>query len=122
MVGSPRRAPPFELDQCDRNLVEGGLAKPRAGYGGVELYVGVHAKAAALAMAFARSQRCPDGNKRLALILMLAFLGINGYEVVADEDETADMMLGAAIAADDDTALNQLRGWLENRVRPMENE
>jgi len=111
----------LELEQCSRHAVESGLAKPWAAFDGVELYVGLHAKAAALAMAFARSQRCPDGNKRLALILMGAFLGINGYEVIAEEDEAADMMQAVAEAPEDSIALNMLTDWLEDCVHPLEN-
>ena len=101
--------------------MESGLAKPWAAFDGVELYVGLHAKAAALAMAFARSQRCPAGNKRLALILIGAFLGINGYEAIAEEDEAADMMQAVAEAPEDSIALNMLTDWLEDCVHPLEN-
>ncbi len=37
-----------------------------------------------------------DGNKRAGLYAALAFLDKNGIEVIADEDETADMVLEVA--------------------------
>jgi len=103
-------------------LVDGALGKQSAGYGGVEVYVGLYAKAAALAMAFARFQRCPDGNKRIALILMFTFLAINGYLLTADQDESADMILAVAEAPTDEAAMNLLLGWLPSRVTAVEDQ
>jgi len=50
-------------------------------------------QAAALAHGIAESQPFLDGNKRIGLICLRAFLAINGYDVVASQDERADWMV-----------------------------
>jgi prophage maintenance system killer protein len=44
----------------------------------------------------AKSQACIDGNKRVALILLRAFLYINGARLNGDDDEIAARIIGAA--------------------------
>jgi death-on-curing protein len=84
------------LTDCNEHLVQSGLATPQAGFDGVEVYPGLYAKAAVLALAFARHQRCPNGNKRTAFILMIAFLAINGYLLEVSEDEATAVFLAVA--------------------------
>jgi death on curing protein len=103
-------------------LVDGALGKQTAGYGGFEVYAGLYAKAAALAIAFARFQRCPDGNKRVALILMFTFLAINDHLLTADEEEAADVMLAVAEAPSDEAAMTLLMDWLPSRVTAVEDQ
>ena len=50
-------------------------------------------QAAALAHGIAESQPFLEGNKRTALIAMRTFLAINGYDVVASQEEMADWMI-----------------------------
>ena len=51
-------------------------------------------QAAALAHGIAQSQAFFDGNKRLALVSMLTFLEVNGFEVSATDPELADWIIG----------------------------
>lgn len=46
--------------------------------------------------ALAKSQACPDGNKRIALILTLEFLALNGSTLEMPGDQLADLILSAA--------------------------
>jgi death on curing protein len=39
---------------------------------------------------------CRDGNKRGGLVAMLAFAGLNGLRIEADEDEMVDLVVGVA--------------------------
>ncbi len=48
----------------------------------------------ALAYGIAESQAFIDGNKRLALVSMLTFLEVNGYEVNPTDPEFADWIIG----------------------------
>jgi death on curing protein len=50
-------------------------------------------QAAVLAHGIAEGQQFIDGNKRTALIAMLAFLEINGWRVEASDPELADWIL-----------------------------
>ena len=51
-------------------------------------------QAAVLAHGIAESQAFIDGNKRLALVSMLTFLEVNGFEVSATDPELADWIIG----------------------------
>ncbi|MCW2970741.1 MAG: death-on-curing family protein [Solirubrobacterales bacterium] len=62
-------------------------------------------QAAVLAHGIAEGQQFIDGNKRTALIAMLAFLEINGWRVEASDPELADWILSfSAGATPDDVA------------------
>jgi prophage maintenance system killer protein len=65
-----------------------------------------------LALAFARFQRCPDGNKRLALILLFTFLAVNGYRLTAEQEEMVQVMLDGANAESDELARGKLSAWI----------
>jgi death-on-curing protein len=104
--------------------VEAALALPRATYGGQELYPDLLHKAAILAYSFAAAQRCPNGNKRLALLMLVTFLAINGVALIADEDEAADKMLEVAqtTAADQRVTVGGLASWIANHSRPLDDD
>ena len=69
--------PPFEL--VDQPLVLSALAHPFATAGGEDLYPTVRAKAAALFRGLVKNHGLRDGNKRLAVTVMTAFLLANGW-------------------------------------------
>jgi death on curing protein len=125
LAGEPGTAPPQPLWECpDRPLIESALAAPRAGFGDFERYPTLPEKAAALAYHLAKSQACPKGNKRVALILLVAFLRINGHTLTADvldpSDAAALMILGAAEAepADRDRVVEGLSEWMRAHIEP----
>lgn len=106
------------LTRCDRNTIELALAKPRAAFGGVEQYPTLADKAAALLYGLAKSQACADGNKRVALILVVEFLRINDARLQTKSGELADMILGAGAsdqARHDDVVLG-LAEWIHGRL------
>lgn len=95
-IGRPQVAPP-PLENCpDRGTIEQALATPRAQMFGTEFYPTLPHKAAVLLYTLAKSQACPDGNKRIALIVTASFLDINGAWLDADPDELFDAIIGAA--------------------------
>lgn len=71
--------------------MKSALARPRsyAHYEKADLAL----QAAALAHGIAESQTFVDGNKRLALVAMLAFLEINDYSVDASDVELAGWII-----------------------------
>src|SRR5689334_3204995 len=80
-------------------LAESALAAPFASFGGIDFYPEPHQKAAVLCSRIARNHALPDGNKRVALYLLLDFLGRNGYEWTephGGQDEIARVMWDVA--------------------------
>jgi len=72
-------------------------------------------KAAVLVYTLAKSQACRDGNKRVALIVLRAFLYVNGCHVTATSDELASAIITAAESerGDRDQEIIRLTAWLE---------
>ena len=121
MVGRPQLAPPEPLERCNRGTIETALAAPFAGVFDREFYPGLPEKTAVLLYTLAKSQACADGNKRIALILAEAFLALNGAELVATNDDVADMVLLAAESdmRDRDNVLQELTAWLQTAIGPL---
>jgi len=61
-------------------------------------------KAAALLHSRARSHALVDGNKRLALAGVIAFLGVNGQRLTLTNDEAYDLIMGVAGGELDDVS------------------
>ena len=93
----------------DLGLLESALHRPQTIVFGVESYKGVFDKAGALLQSLVKNHALFDGNKRLALSGTILFLGMNGYELVSDESETFEFMLGCARG---DFELEQITSWL----------
>ncbi len=60
---------------------------------GADAYPGLNGKAAALLHSLVTNHALVDGNKRLGLVAVLLFYGMNGYDLTANEDERVDLML-----------------------------
>jgi prophage maintenance system killer protein len=121
---APDLAPPIPLHDCDRSRIESALGVPRVGwpeYG--DKYKTLEDKAAALAVHLARSQACLDGNKRVALILLTAFLWMNGRRLedgVAQSEEPADVLMAAATSTEaEDDVIASVAEWLGRSTRPL---
>jgi len=52
--------------------------------------------AAAYGYGIVKNHPYRDGNKRVAFLTMVVFLGLNGFDVVADEADVVTAMLAAA--------------------------
>ncbi len=76
----------------NRDGLESALARPAAyaHYEAADLAL----QGAVLAHGIAEGQPFIDGNKRTALVAMLAFLEINGFRVQASDRQLADWILG----------------------------
>jgi death-on-curing protein len=77
----------------DYGLLEAALARPKATVLGADAYPSLHGKAAALLHSLARNHALVDGNKRLAWQATAVFMWINGYEVVAADDELFELVM-----------------------------
>ena len=79
----------------DIGLLESALAMPAATFAGRFLH-GIHEMAAAYLFHLAANHPFVDGNKRIGLMAMLAFLGLNGLRLRAAPGDLEDLVLGVA--------------------------
>ena len=80
----------------DHGLLQSALARPQASAFGVDAYLSLEEKAAALLHSLARNHGLVDGNKRLALAATLAFLGMNGVRLTLSNDEAYELVMAVA--------------------------
>lgn len=78
----------------DQGLLESALGRPlnKYAYGTEDLA----ALAAAYAFGLARNHAFVDGNKRIAFLAMVTFLGLNDIEFVVPETDAVAIMLALA--------------------------
>ena len=77
----------------DAGLLEAAAARPRATVFGRDAYPTLEDKAAALTHSIARNHALVDGNKRLALGGLIAFLGVNGRRLTLTNDQAYDLII-----------------------------
>ena len=77
----------------DEGLLQSALARPRASFGGQDLYPTLFEKAAALAESLARNHPFVDGNKRMALACLRTMLKMNGFQVVCSQEAKVALIL-----------------------------
>ncbi len=80
----------------DLGLLKSALAMPQARFGGQWLHPTLHEMAAAYLFHLIRNHPFIDGNKRAGLVCAIAFLGLNGLELIADPDDLVELVLGVA--------------------------
>ena len=99
----------------DLGMLESSLGRPRQkfAYGGLD--IDLPAMAAAYAFGLARNHPFVDGNKRTAAVACELFLELNGYLLVAADEDLYPIF--AALAAGD-LPEDQLAEWLRRRARP----
>ena len=81
---------------ADYGLVESSLARPQASVYGEDAYPTIHQKAAALLQSLATNHALADGNKRTAWAATRLFYGLNGYRIVATQDERFELIIAVA--------------------------
>ena len=100
----------------DAGALSSCVEQPQGGFGDFEYYPTIAAKAAILCFLIAENHPFVDGNKRTAHASMETFLGMNGYELNADVDESEQVIL--ALAASQMTQ-EDFMTWVENHVVPL---
>lgn len=86
----------------DVGLLEAALARPQATALGKDAYPELDAKAAAFMHSLARNHALVDGNTRLALAGLIAFLGVNGRRLTMSNDQAYDFVIAVATGQLDD--------------------
>lgn len=99
----------------DENALEAALARPRQKWK-YEPQSDLYALAAAYGYGLARGHGYADGNKRIGFLAMYVFLGVNGFEILSEEQEVVRLMLSVAAGTCDEGALAE---WLREHVEPF---
>ena len=80
----------------DIGLLEAACARPQASWLGADAYRTLDEKAAALVHSIVGNHALVDGNKRLGLAALIAFLGVNGWRLTWSNDEAFDVITAIA--------------------------
>jgi death-on-curing protein len=99
----------------DVGLLQSSLARPNTTLYGADAYPTLDLKAAALMHSIVTSHPLIDGNKRTAWALMITFVLLNGFEVVAETDDAFDFVLGVATGSSD---LDSMASWIAAHLVP----
>lgn len=127
----PRRLGRLEVDEAhyrqvrehggayglrDENALESALARPQHRWH-YQSDTCVSELAAAYAYGLAGNHPYVDGNKRVALVVIVAFLERNGVELMATNPEALSVMI--ALAAGDLTE-EELTGWIDAHSQALQ--
>jgi death-on-curing protein len=91
----------------DQVLLESALGRNKYAYGSEDLA----ALAAAYGFGLARNHAFVDGNKRIAFLAMVTFLGLNDIDLVAPEADAVVIMLAVAAGEVDEDGLTR---WIRD--------
>lgn len=100
----------------DEHALEAALARPlqRHAY---RARADLAELAAAYGHGLATGHPFHDGNKRIAFVIMVVFLELNGVELEAEEAEVVTVMLALAAGELDE---ERLAAWVRTRIAPAE--
>lgn len=96
----------------DLGLIESALLRPQTGY-----YADIIEEAAALWESLAMNHGFVDGNKRVAYACLELFLGMNGIDVAASNDELEQFIYGHLEAGT--FRKDVLEEWLHSHTSPL---
>lgn len=100
----------------DENALESALARARNKWA-YEAIQDIASLAAAYGYGLAANHPYQDGNKRIAFLIMVVFLGLNGWDFDAPEDEVVTVMLSVA---GNQCSEEDLAEWVRSRILLIE--
>ncbi len=80
----------------NEGLLLSALGQPETGFGDQYFHKDLYEMAAAYLFHLVKNHAFHDGNKRIAALTAAVFLQVNGFMVIADEDEFEKLVLDAA--------------------------
>lgn len=99
------------------HLLDSALNAPQATWAGEDLVQGLERKMAVLCVHLARNHPLPDGNKRLAWVLMNMFVELNGHTIERDLARSICLIWAVAAGEADEDEVERIVGqW----IRPKE--
>ena len=81
---------------CDEGLLESALESAFAGFGEKERYPTKEEKGARIGFALISNHAFVDGNKRIGMYIMMAFLEMNGIRIQCSDEELVHAGLSVA--------------------------
>ena len=97
----------------DENLLASAVNTPFQTFMGNNLYPSLYDKAAQLCYGLANNHPFTDGNKRTALHSMYVYLIINGFDIMATQQDVENMIIDVAAGNMTNTELVQ---WLQKNT------
>ena len=97
----------------DENLLASAVNTPFQTFMGNDLYPSLYDKAAQLCYSLANNHPFTDGNKRTALHSMYVYLIINGFDIMATQQDLENMIINVAASNMTNTELAQ---WLRKNT------
>ena len=80
----------------DEGLLRSAVAAPRSSFAGEFLHQDLHEMAAAYLYHITANHPFVDGNKRCGVAAALVFLELNGWELIASQEDLVEAGLGVA--------------------------
>ena len=102
----------------DKNLLASAVNTPFQTFMGNDLYPSIYDKAAQLCYGIANNHPFTDGNKRTALHSMYVYLIINGYDIIAPQQDVENLIINVAAGRMHNTELSK---WLQKNTVQTEN-
>jgi death on curing protein len=100
----------------DEGLLDSALEQPRAMFDGSYLHDSLVKMAAAYGFHICNNHPFIDGNKRVALVAMDAFLQKNGFEISSSEKDVYEIMMKLASGTITKAGLTD---WLEANISKL---
>lgn len=97
----------------DKNLLASAVNTPFQTFMENDLYPSIYDKAAQLCYGLANNHPFTDGNKRTALHSMYVYLIINGFDIMATQQDVENMIIDVAAGNMTNTELVQ---WLQKNT------
>ena len=104
-----------DLGIRDLALLESAIAAPTASYQGEFLHGSLYEIAAAYLFHLVKNHPFVDGNKRVALISTIVFLGFNDLALTAEPDALTNLVIGVA---DGSVSKAEVAVFLKQNTRP----
>lgn len=107
-------------------MLESAAMRPLTSLGGTEKYPGLHAKAAALFHSLVSNHPFHNGNKRTAVMSLIALLSRNRMALTATDDELFDFVVAVAsnrlapehgASSSADAIVDNIANWLRDHTR-----
>ena len=95
----------------DEGLLDSALESAFAGYGDKEFYPSKEEKGARLGFALISNHAFVDGNKRIGMYIMMAFLEMNGIRIECTDEELVEAGLSVA---DGSMGYEELLCWVRD--------
>lgn len=100
----------------DFALMHSAMERPKASFGGRDLYPTIYLKGAALMHSFVHNHAFADANKRTAFACTIRFLFLNGYSFSAEKDDIIKLTMDVEAKR---LGLKDIALWLKQHAKPF---